>query len=215
MPPSRRPVRPTPTRRARAPRGAAVLVVVGVVTAAACSGGNDPFALRASFETSLDTLVVYPLSGTELLLPSGVDLFSGAAVRPGLRGGAYPNFDFAVDRNAQGQVVLYPAQRVAVAPAGSPRVGFSLQTVAFDALVTAPRDGYRFDSTQVVTIGQTVAIESQGVSTQGLVCGSSNSPMRAKLVVDSVARTTGAIHLRVRTNPNCGFRSLAPGLPKD
>ena len=215
MPSSFRPARPTPTRGAPASRGAAVLVGLGVAAATACTGGNDPFALRASFETTLDTLVVYPLSSAELLLPSGVDLFSGVAVRPGLRGGAYPNFDFALDRNAQGQVVVYPAQRVVVAPAGSPRVGFSLQAVGFDALTTAPRDGYRFDSTQVVTIGQTIAIESQGVSAQGLVCGSSTSPMRAKLVVDSVARATGAIHLRVRTNPNCGFRSLAPGLPED
>jgi hypothetical protein len=101
------------------------------------------------------------------------------------------------------------------APAGSPRVGFSVQSAAFDALTTAPRDGYRFDSLQVVTLGQTVAIETQGVSTQGLVCPSSQSPMRAKLIVDSVARATGAVHLRVRTNPNCGFRSLAPGLPTD
>ena len=215
MPSLRRPVRPLPPRGAPASRGVAVLVALGVGAATACSGGTDPFALRASFETTLDTLVVYPLSSTELLLPSGVDLFGGAAVRPGLRGGAYPNFDFAIDRNAQGQIVLYPAQRVAVAPAGSPRVGFSVQSTAFDALTIAPRDGYRFDSLQVVTLGQTVAIESQGVSTQGLVCASSNSPMHAKLIVDSVARNTGALHLRVRTNPNCGFRSLAPGLPKD
>jgi hypothetical protein len=215
MPSLRRPAPPTPRRGAPASRGAAVLAALGVAAASACSGGTDPFALRASFETTLDTLVVYPLSSTELLLPSGVDLFGGIAVRPGLRGGAYPNFDFALDRNAQGQVVLYPAQRVVVAPAGSPRVGFSVQSAAFDVLSTAPRDGYRFDSLQVVTLGQTVAIESQGVSNQGLVCASSTSPMRAKMIVDSVARATGALHLRVRTNPNCGFRSLEPGLPKD
>ena len=90
-----------------------------------------------------------------------------------------------------------------------------MQSATFDSLATAPRDGFRFDSAQVATIGQTLSVESQGVSTQGIVCGSRTSPMRAKLVVDSVARATGAIHLRVRTNPNCGFRSLAPGLPKD
>jgi hypothetical protein len=215
MCPLRRKLRPASPRGAPASRGAAVLVALGVAAAAACAGGADPFAVRAQFETTLDTLVVYPLSGTELLLPSAVDLFGGTAVRPGLRGGAYPNFDFALDRNAQGQVVLYPSQRVAVAPAGSPRVGFAVQTAAFDALTTAPRDGYRFDSLQVVALGQTVAVESQGVSTQGVVCPSATSPMRAKLIVDSVARATGAVHLRVRTNPNCGFRSLAPGLPTD
>jgi hypothetical protein len=208
MPLQRRPVPP-------ARRGSAVLVALGVAALAAGCSGEDPFAIKAQFETTLDTLVVYPLSNPEPLLPSAVNLFSGSAVRPALVSGAYPNFDFALDRNAQGQLLLYPASRVAVAPAGSPRVGFALPTTAFDALTSAPRDGYRFDSLQVVTLGQTIAIESQGVASTGIICTSATSPIRAKLILDSVARATGAFHLRVRTNPNCGFRSLESGLPKD
>jgi hypothetical protein len=202
--------RPSPPAR----RGAAVLATLGVAVAVGCNG-TDPYAIRASYETTLDTLVVYPLSNPQPLLPSGVNLFTGSAVRPALVAGAYPNFDFAIDRNAQGQIVLYPAKGVAVAPAGSPKVGFALPSTTFDALSSAPRDGYRFDSLQVVTTGQTVAIESQGVTSSGLVCASATSPIRAKLIIDSVARATGALHLRMLTNPNCGFRSFASGLPKD
>lgn len=205
-----RPASGSPRRRG-ALRGLAVLTL----GAAACKGGVDPFAPRASLETTLDTLVVYPLRNPQPLLPAALDLYGAAAVRPGLRAGIVPNFDIAFDTDAQGRVLLYPARVIASPPGGSPRTGLQVVTTAFDALTSAPREGYRFDSLQVVSVGQTVAVEGQGVSASGLVCVSSTLPLRAKLVVDSVARATGAIHLRVRTNPNCGFRSLEAGLPKD
>lgn len=212
--------RPAPHSAALAParstrvRGGALLALAGVVAATTACSGEDPFAIRASLETTLDTLVAFPLSGTQTLLPSAIDLFGRSVVRPGLRGGVVPNFDIAVDTDAQGRVLLYPARLVASPPGGSPRTGFQIVSGNFDALEIAPRDGYRFDTLQVATVGQVLAIEGQGVSQSGIYCGTA-SPLHAKLVVDSVARATGAVHLRVRTNPNCGFRSLKPGLPED
>jgi hypothetical protein len=191
-----------------------VAAVAGAALAAAACGGQDPFAIRATLETTLDTVVLYPLSRQQSLLPSALNLFSRSAVRPALLGGVVPNFDLAVDTDAQGRVVLYPARLVASPPGGAPRTGFQTVTTTFDVLDVAPRSGYRFDSLQVAAVGQTVVIEGQGVSGTGLYCGTS-TPLHAKLVVDSVARATGAVHARVRTNPNCGFRGLTAGIPKD
>ena len=39
--------------------------------------------------------------------------------------------------------------------------------------------------------------------------------IRAKFVIDSVNTSRRAIYLKVLSNPNCGFKSLEPGEPKD
>jgi hypothetical protein len=200
--------------RPRRLRGGALLLLGSAVAATAACSGEDPFAIRASLETTLDTMIVFPLRSAQPLLPSAIDLFGRSVVRPQLRGGVVPNFDIALDVDAQGRVLLYPASVVASPPGGSPRTGFQVVTGSFDALETAPRDGYRFDTLQVAAVGQVLAIEGQGISQSGIYCGTA-SPIHAKLVIDSVSRATGAAHLRVRTNPNCGFRSLKAGLPDD
>jgi len=206
--------RPAPHPAAAPARLLATLALAGAVAVTSACSGEDPFAIRASLETTLDTLAVFPFSGPQPLLPSAIDLFGRSVVRPALRGGVVPNFDLVVDTDAQGRVLLYPASLVASPPGGSPRTGFQVVSGSFDALETAPKSGYRFDTLQVAAVGQVIAIEGQGVSQSGIYCGTT-SALHAKLVVDSVSRATGAAHLRVRTNPNCGFRSLKAGLPDD
>jgi hypothetical protein len=202
----------------------ALALGVGALGAlAACDSGEDPFRPRASFVTTLDTLVVYPFSGREPALPSAVDLLGRRAVRPAVFAGTV-NFNFAFDRDASGNVVLYPARTLANpstldSTSGSPsnrapQTSFQLVASGFDVLEVAPRDGYRPDSVVVVRLGQTVVMEGQGI-TAGQVTCDANRALYAKLVVDSVSVATGAFHVRVRTNPNCGFRSLRPGLPTD
>ena len=76
----------------------------------------------------------------------------------------------------------------------------------------AAADGSRLDRLvkDAPALGQTLAIE-----TSGATC-STTYPLHAKLVVDSIgaAAVGRPIYVRVRVNPNCGFRSLEPGLPK-
>lgn len=201
-----------PTRRGRPARRLAALALVGAAAvAAACGGGTDPFAPRANFPTVRDTFALYALSSGQPLLPAALDLYTVRAVRPSLGGGTLPNFDFAVDRDGQGRVLLYPARVLASPSGGSPRVGFQVVATAFDALERAPNGGYRYDTVQVAAVGQTIAVESQGVTPQSLACGTSQ-PLYAKLVVDS-APATGGVFLRVHVDPNCGFRSFAAGIP--
>ena len=222
MSPNRsRPARPSlAARRMRVRRAARVAVLgVGALVAGGVTAydqGPDPFAPRARFQTVLDTVVLYGYGAGSPLLPSAFDLFAARTVVPGLSVAAVPNFDFAVVVNAQGQVVLYPTKTLVSVPPGvqAPRTGFQLSTTDFAALERAPDGTYRFDSTFVEPIGRTVAIEAQGVNPAGVACGQ-NSPLFAKLVVDSVQRATSIVHFRVHVNPNCGFRSFASGVPTD
>jgi hypothetical protein len=194
----------------RPTRTAPALAAACLVALAACGNNDDdPFRPRATAETALASFVVYPLSG-DPTLPAAIDLVGRRAVRPVLLGGSLLNFDLALDVDGQGRVVLLPPSRVATPPTGAPRTGLQVVNGGFDAIVSAPRSGYRFDSTTVVTPGQTVVIEASGAT-----CNPTY-PLHAKLVVDSVGRSAGRpVFVRMRVNPNCGFRSLEPGLPKD
>ena len=60
-----------------------------------------------------------------------------------------------------------------------------------------------------VSVGQTVVVQAQ--ATAG--CYGNNTFFYAKLVVDSVSATTGALAVRVFTDPSCGFTSFATGIP--
>jgi hypothetical protein len=198
-----------PVRPARA--GAlAPLFAAALLTALAAACGDDSSLLGvAQSETALVPFTVYPLSG-DASLPAAIDLSGRRAVRPSILGGTVLNFDLAFDLDAQGRILVIPPARLASPPTGTSRVGLQTRSETFDGLTRAPDGGYTFDSTAVLTRGQTLAIEASAAT-----C-STTYPMHAKLVVDSVGAAAAGrpIYLRVRVNPNCGFRSLEPGLPK-
>ena len=193
-----------PARRARAFAAA----LIAAVALPGC-GGNDPFAPRATTPVGEARFVVYPLSASAPVLPAALNLLAGVAVRPFLgtaqNGVPQANFDVAFDRDASGRVAIYTPRWLLAPPTGVPRAGLQLTPGAFETVTSAPRGGFVFDSVLAVTPGQVVVLE-----TSGQAC-TAQSPLVAKLMVDSVVGT--AIHLTVRTNPNCGFRSFADGVP--
>lgn len=203
-------------RRSRA-RGGFLLAVLTAVGLAGC-GGTDPFGPNPAsiVETQETVFQVYPLSIATGSLQSAVNLASLTAVRPALTlaaatGAVAPNFDFAVDRAADGRVRLLPAKLVVgLGGAGlTLQTGFQVVTTAFDALDAAPNGTYQADSVTTVGVGQTVVVEAQSLTCYGL----SRPNVYAKLVVDSVAAGTGPVYLRARVDQNCGFRSLKVGKP--
>ena len=117
--------RPAPHPAAARARLLATLALAGTAAVTTACSGEDPFAIRASLETTLDTMAVFPFSGPQPLLPSAIDLFGRSVVRPALRGGVVPNFDLVVDTDAQGRVLLYPASLVASPPKKLPMVPLS------------------------------------------------------------------------------------------
>lgn len=217
-PPVPRPVRPALSTAVPRPRASAALLAA--LALAAC-GGRDPFAPNPdnNVDTFERTFVVYPLSTATGARPSAVDLAGQLALRPGIvavgaAGVPTPNFDFAVDRAANGapngEVRLLPPRLVADPGAigRRPSTVFQLTNVPFDSIAEATTSGYGSDSVATtVTVGQSVIVR-----TESLVCVSRySSQLYAKLLVESVDPATGAVTLRGRINPNCGFRSLRPG----
>lgn len=195
------------------------MLPVAVALAALAGCGGNPLALNPAsiLDTQATVFQVYPLSTAAGPLPSAVNVRSMVVVRPALTavtgsGAIGPNFDFAVDRAADGRVRLLPAKLVAgLGGAGLLlETGFQTVTTAFDALDEAPGGGYQADSVTTVGVGQTVVVQAESAMCYN---GRTRSYVYAKLVVDSVAAGTGLVYLRARVDQNCGFRSLKAGKP--
>jgi hypothetical protein len=205
-------------RAARRPRRRQHAAGLAIGLMAAC--GGDPLAPNSSANVDTQETVfrVYPLSAATGPLPTAVNVVGLAVVQPALTtvalgqaGVIAPNFDFAVDRGADGRVRLLPAKLVAgLGGAGlTLETGFRVVAGDFAAIAAAPDGTYQADSVTTVNVGQVVVVEAQA-----LACyGRARPNVYAKLVVDSVSAPSGLVFLRARVNPNCGFRSLQPGKP--
>ena len=193
--------------------GLASALVFGL---AAC---NDPNQAITPEAVLADTLTVFALTGTPPSFPSGYQAASGAVTRAD---GNF-NFDIAFDIDAARNVIVYPQKLVGVpcvigAPncggaLGAKPVGLQRITVAFDSLTRAPASNYVFDSSFVVTPGQSLVMQVQSAND----CSFSFSTiLYTKFIVDSVDVPRRAIHFRAVHDPNCGYRTLVAGaVPKN
>jgi hypothetical protein len=180
---------------------------------AAATGCNDPVQPRAQREVASGSVVASALTGSGPNTPSALLLSARGAALPPLAAApeviAGSDFDLAVDINAAGDAVLYPAQLVAqLAPR---RVGLRRITESYDTYARAVTGGYRTDSALVARTGETIAVQVPAVGNECLYSG--RPYYYSKLVVDSVRVASRLVFLRATTNPNCGFRSFAAGLP--
>lgn len=197
---------------------AAAALLAGVV--AAC---DDPFRIRATLDVVEDTFVVNSVGDltAPIAAPVAIDLgdqpnlFNASTRKPAVRrlGAEFYNigagFDFAIDVRGD-SVVFLPPRRLTTALTTVRRVGLRSDTVAFESATIAPGSGYVFDTVSVgARPGNTVF-----VVTQHPVCSSEfSAELYGKVgivAIDPVARTAT---LRVRVDPNCGFRSFLPGVP--
>ncbi|MGI8617667.1 MAG: hypothetical protein ACR2L6_01090 [Gemmatimonadaceae bacterium] len=125
------------------------------------------------------------------------------------------DFDIAFDLDAQRRVVIYPVKLIVQPLTGVHQVGLLKPGGTFESIERAPSVPYESDESVTVSIGEVVVIEARR-NRQSDICGFALSPnIYSKLVVDSVSAGTNAIWFRLVANPNCGFRSFAPGLPKN
>ena len=200
------------------------LLVLSVALASALtfsiSACNDPTQARATPSLVVaDTLTAYALTGTSPSFPSGYLASSGAVTR------ADGNFNFyvAFDIDAARRVVVYPQKLVGipcVAAAlncggvlGAKPVGLQRFAIPFDALELAPSGNYVFDSAFVVTPGQGLVMQVQSPSECQL---SVATILYTKFVVDSIDASRRAVYFRAVHDPNCGYRTLVPGVtPKN
>jgi hypothetical protein len=184
----------------------ALLVAASAVVAV--TGCDSSTGIHAQFSNSDTKTQLFALNGSPNSLPTALVLRGNVPTIPD----ANFLFDLAFDINGNGEVVVYTVHAVASQVVATHRVGLQATNLSFDAAITAPTSGFAYDSSMVVPVGKTIFVESADAS-----CASSfiGPVMRAKMVVDSVFPATRTMFLHVLSNPNCGFRSLVPGEPKD
>ena len=198
------------------PLAAAALLAGGIV---AC---GDPYEVKASVKVVEDTLVVHSISDASAPISASavIDIADSpdglaASRRPIARrlGSDFYSsglgFDVAVD--VRGDSVLFlPPLEVTNSLTTVRRIGLRADTIGFERATVAPGSGYQFDSVAVsARVGQTVFVVSQ----HPLCVYEFRTEMYAKigvLAIDQAARTAT---LRVRLDPNCGFRSFLDGIP--
>ena len=199
------------------PLTVALLLAGGIV---ACS---DPFRIKASLDVVEDTLVFNSVSDASApsTAPVVLDIADQPSFDPSSRkpvarrlGADFSSrglgFDVALDVQGDSLVFL-PPRKLTTSLGSVRRVGLRVDpSITFDAALSAPSKGYVFDTVSVgAREGNTVFI----VSRHPVCANEFNTEIYAKvgvLDIDPVAKTAT---LRVRLDPNCGFRSFLPGVP--
>lgn len=213
-----------PLARLVARRAAVLCSLLAAVASAAC---GNALGVRASLDVVTDTLSAFALTGTPLSFPVALATggrsarLSDAAIvgAPAVvRLTGTVEFDVVFDIDAAGNVVVSPNRLIVPVQSGAAgrRVGLQRLTSAFDSVSAAPRNGYVYDSTAVAITPRSAGGPSQVlvIQAQTINCSIERSPfIHSKLVVDSVS-SAREIFFRITTDPNCGFRSFLPGVPR-
>ncbi|MEO7102897.1 MAG: hypothetical protein ABI311_05775 [Gemmatimonadaceae bacterium] len=189
---------------------AAVAALAGLALATGCKDTN---ILQASLPVLTDTLMVYAMTGTPPSLPSGISVIYRSSVR--VDGSAA--FDVAFDFDSLGRIVVSPVRVLVNQLSGAPAVGIKTAfTTPFDAITSAPGGYYRPDTAIVVTPGQPFVLLTNRATASNACVYDPSPTIYAKIVVDSATpATTRAIYLRMVSDPNCGYKSFAAGLPSN
>lgn len=182
-------------RRLSAALGAGLLAWA----AAACS---NTF-LNATIESRVDTVTVGSLVGTPLTVPSGYSIDARRAVRTD----STAAFDFAYSILPGGRPVFLPLATLGLGAGSSLLPGFQASTETFDAIRSAPQNGYLVRDTIPVNVGDRWIVRSR------IVCGGFGVPKYAKLQVLEIDDVNRLVRFQILVNQNCGFRDLLPGIP--
>jgi hypothetical protein len=176
-----------------------------LVTAIACS---DPLAAKATLAVQTDTLVAFALTGTPPQFPAALNMVFRTVVRVD----ASHNYDVAFDVDAQGNVRLIPVRLMGGSTTAGRRVGVQKATQSYAALTKAPTSGYAYDSVVVVKPGEAAAIE---LTSSDQCVYNYSTLLYSKIGIDSVNTATRQIFFQTTHDPNCGFKSFLPGVPKN
>lgn len=182
-------------------------MILGAAAVALCTACGALKPPKAQFAVISTNPVVYALNGSAPSAPAGIDFLTATAANVD----ANFYFNVALDIDSAGRVVVYPARRVANGLGGAFSVGLQPVSGAYADYTQARKNGYTFDSTLVVPVGQVVAANVLDATTCTVY--SLGSSYYAKFVVDSIDPVQRILYTEVASDPNCGYVSLAPGLP--
>lgn len=175
------------------------------------AGCGDDLGLNAFTVGEPTKVTVYAMNGTPLSLPAGLALKERLATRVDLNW----SFDLAFDLNAANEVLVYTPRAISTELVNLPRVGLQISELSFAAVLDAPGSGFVYDSLLTLPIGKTLIVDKVDQSCNQFGGAFLGFNIRGKLMVDSISTSRRAIYLTVLSNPNCGYRSLEPGEPKD
>jgi hypothetical protein len=178
---------------------------LGLGSAAAVSCGGDLTLSPAVFENRTDTLQLWAATGTPIFRPSAYLIATRSAVRLD----QLATFDFIYDITPLGEPVLLPMAAVANTGRTTGNPGLLPTTMPYDSITVAEQTGYITTDTVRVRVGDTFYARSQ-VSPACFL----GIPYYAKLQIIAMNEVDRSVWIQVLSNINCGYRSLAPGLPK-
>lgn len=179
--------------------GCRTLAVVALATLAACSDAQLP---DAAFSNDIDTLTIGSATAPPVHRPAGYSIVDDRLVRTDQSSA----FDF-VYLATGGRRLLVPLDALGLGTRTA-NPGVQLSPLAFDALVDPPNDGYLTTDSLAVSAGDVVVARSRIACFLGV-------PQYAKLQVLGFDDAAGTMTFRVVANVNCGYRSLALGLPTE
>ncbi len=179
-------------------------LAIALLAVAACEDVTR--SVDPTLDVVEDTLVVFPLRGSPLSAPTALDLYSLRTLRIGDANALY---DLAID-TAAGTAVLYPSQLV---DNEAPRTGVIESAATFESILEAPTTGYQDTAAVAVSVGETIIVRARNICLGGFP---GRDFFHAKVQLLELGMSSGfrTARFRIRTNPNCGFRSFADGLPE-
>jgi hypothetical protein len=185
-----------------------LLLVAGgavVITVVACKSLTG---VPASLSTVADSGIVYAINGAPSGAPTAVHMYTGSRTAAD----ASFFFDIAFDMDSSGNVRLLPQRTVASGLTTTHQVGLQKSAQNYADVETAPKSGYHPDTMMVVAVNQLVLVQVQDPACAVSITGTS---IYGKLVVLSADPKTRTLDIQYVGDPNCGFLSLAPGVPKN
>jgi hypothetical protein len=186
-----------------------ILALIAAVVAVAGIACGDLTGVPASLPTLADSTVVYAINGAPPGAPTALHVYAGQL----FSADATFLFDVAFDIDASGHPVILPQRVVASGLAATHTVGLQAATSAYETITRAPTSGYRVDTALVATLGVPVLVQTTDPNTCSVSL--TGTVLYAKLVIRSVNPATRQMVVQFTTDPNCGFRSFLPGIPKD
>ena len=180
----------------------AFLLLLGALAWAGC---GDPLSLLpATIENRVDTVNLYATSLTPVINKSG---FVISALQP-VRLDQVNTFDFLYDVNPAGEHFFLPLAALINTGKTTGNAGFKPADQPFDSITIAPQSDYVSADTVFFGLGQVFFARSQVESSCSL-----GIPYYAKLQILAIDDSAHTVQFRILANINCGYRSLAIGLP--
>lgn len=184
-----------------------LVLAAAVMTALSCKGFAD---VPASLLTQTDSSTVYAINGAPLGAPTALHAYRGSFV-PAT---ADFLFDVAFDLDSLAQIHVLPQRQVASGLQPTHTVSLATVPDSFESVNSVPR-GLTFHSDTGMVIARNQVVIAQ--VSDATACGFSltGTTLYAKIVVKAVNRVARTMEVKFTVDPNCGFRSFAPGIPKE